>query len=153
VIDRAILFAALLFLAWPAQAVPFKSCFKDASQRYGVDPQLLVAIAKTESSMNPNAVGPKNANGTYDMGIMQINSEWLPRLSKFGIDRAELMQVCTNIHVGAWIMAHNIARHGSTWKAVGAYNASSASKQAVYATKVRDNYVWAGQMYAYGGER
>lgn len=121
------------------------NCFVEAGQRYGVDPHLLYAIAKTESSLNCRAVN-KNKNGTRDFGCMQINETHLPRLSKYGIGIRELFDPCTNISVGAWILAENFARHGVTWDAVGAYNAGGKknltqhNKRMGYAWKVFEKY-------------
>ena len=124
-----------------AGKIPYDECFTAAADRYNINKQVLVAIAKTESGLNPNAIGPRNANGTYDIGIMQINSSWLPSLAKFGIDKRELMNVCTNIYVGSWILAGNIGIHGPVWRAVGAYNASTASRQVSYVSRVQRNYL------------
>lgn len=119
--------------------VPYKQCFEEAANRYGLDKRMLVAIAKTESGIR-TVIGPKNGNDTYDIGVMQINSAWRPTLAKYGINEQGLMDPCTNIHVGAWILATNIQVHGPTWKAVGAYNARTPSKQVVYVKKVQRNY-------------
>jgi soluble lytic murein transglycosylase-like protein len=123
-----------------SEVIPYDKCFTSASLHFGIEKRLLVAIAKTESSLDPNAMGPKNKNGSYDMGMMQINSWWLSKLSKYGIAVKDLMGACTNIHVGAWILAQNISTHGATWKAVGAYNASTTSKQVIYVSRVKRNY-------------
>lgn len=128
------------------RVLPFEKCFESAASRFGVDKRMLVAIAKTESSLNPNAMGPKNANGSYDIGMMQINSGWLPTLGRVGISKRDLMSACTNIHVGAWIVSQNISRHGPTWRAVGAYNASSSLKQVAYASRVQKNYALVGDL-------
>ncbi len=37
-------------------AAPAMACWNEAAQRYGVNPQLLYAIAKTESGLNPRAL-------------------------------------------------------------------------------------------------
>lgn len=129
-----------------ASSLPFDNCFTSAAAHFGVEKRLLVAIAKTESSFNPHAMGPKNSNGTYDMGMMQINSSWLSTLSRFGIAGSDLMGACTNIHVGAWILAKNIGTHGATWKAVGAYNATTPSKQITYVSRVQRNYALVGSL-------
>jgi len=100
---------------------------------YGVSPQLLWAIAKVESDFIPHAIN-RNPNGTYDYGVMQINSVWAEKL---GIDIwRSLGEPCTNVRVGAWILAQCIQKHGYTWEAVGCYNASDKKKRQKYARKV-----------------
>lgn len=115
------------------------ACWEEAAARYGVNPYLLYAIAKTESNLNPSAVNRANKNGSYDIGLMQINSGWLPTLRKHGIDEAQLLDACTNIHVGAWVLAQNMRRMGNSWEAVGAYNARDAQLRIKYALKVYRN--------------
>lgn len=115
------------------------ACWEDAAARYGVNPYVLYAIAKTESGLNPSAINRANKNGSYDIGLMQINSAWLPTLRKHGIDEAQLWDACTNIHVGAWVLAQNMRRMGNSWEAVGAYNARDAQLRIKYALKVYRN--------------
>jgi len=86
--------------------------------------------------MNPRAVG-RNRNGSRDIGLMQVNSAWLPTLATHGITERDLFEPCTNIHVGAWILAGNVSRLGYTWEAVGAYNAVSPALRHAYVQKVR----------------
>jgi soluble lytic murein transglycosylase-like protein len=119
--------------------VDARACWEDAAARYGVNPYVLYAIAKTESNLNPSAINRSNANGTYDIGLMQINSGWLPTLRKHGIDEAQLWDACTNIQVGAWVLAQNMRRMGNSWEAVGAYNARDAQLRIKYALKVYRN--------------
>lgn len=112
------------------------ACWEEVGERYGINPYLLYAIAKTESGLNPRAVNRANANGSRDVGLMQINSAWFPRLQKMGIDEAHLMDACVNLEVGAWILAQNMRSLGRTWDAVGAYNAASPEKRVRYVGKV-----------------
>lgn len=111
------------------------ACFDEAAARYGLPASLLKAISRVESSGNPHAVN-RNSNGSYDIGHMQINSQWLPVLQRYGIDQRMLLDACVSTYVGAWVLAQNIRRYGYTWTAVGAYNATSPSKRMVYARKV-----------------
>ncbi len=67
---------------------------------------------------------------------MQINSMHLKRLGVYGITRAHLFEPCVSAYVGAWMLRENIERFGPTWKAVGAYNASSPDKQLRYANRI-----------------
>lgn len=113
-----------------------ESCLKAAAQHHKVDYMLLRAIAQVESGLNPTAVG-RNTNGTSDRGLMQINDWWLPKLANFGISKQSLMDPCVSAFVGAWILSHEISRHGSTWKAVGAYNSPTPKHQLIYVARVQ----------------
>lgn len=122
---------AFTFVVSAAQA----ACFDEAGKRYGIDPALLRAISRVESSGNPKAIN-RNKNGSRDVCHMQINSSWLPTLQKYGITEQSLFDPCTCTYVGAWILAGNVRRLGYNWNAVGAYNARSQEKRERYARKV-----------------
>jgi len=127
----------------------YNLCFKQAAERYRIDHRLLIAIAQVESSMNPRAIGLNKKNGkivSEDLGMMQINSSWIPKLSQMGITRSVLLDnPCQNIHVGAWILASNISSNGVNWESVGAYNAgfknANAEFRMKYARKVYEKYL------------
>jgi len=122
---------ALLVLPTMARA----DCIDDAAAYRHISPRLVRAIAQQESGMRANAINV-NANGSEDIGLMQINSSWLPKLARFGIQREHLFNACVNAYVGTWILASNFRQFGPTWKAVGAYNATSSSRQLVYANSI-----------------
>lgn len=137
--------AVVLIVFWLSgisQAVA-KDCWSKIGERYGIDPLLLVAIAKVESSFNPKAIR-YNRNGTYDVGLMQINSSNFSRLAAAGINTEKLDDACTSIEAGAVILSAFIEQHGYTWTAVGAYNAGSSPARGRlrkrYATKVWNTY-------------
>ncbi|KAF1026025.1 MAG: hypothetical protein GAK40_01312 [Burkholderia plantarii] len=122
--------AAAVLCAMPLASVHAADCWTRAGDKYGIDPLLLAAIAKVESSMKPDAIN-RNRNGTHDIGLMQINSMHLPRLIKVGVTRTRLIaEPCTAIDAGASILAGFIERFGYTWNAVGAYNAGAAPARA-----------------------
>jgi len=127
--------AALIAAIGALATAPAQACWDAAAARYGVSSELLYAIARTESALDPNAIG-HNRNGTRDIGLMQINSAWLPTLAAYGIGERELFEPCTSIHIGAWILAGNIQRLGYTWDAVGAYNAVAPDRRRAYASRV-----------------
>ncbi len=118
--------AFIFLLVQVATPVLAGSCFVAAGERYKIHPWLLYAVADVESSVNPSAVNGGHVGRTrsVDIGLMQINSRWLSRLSRYGIDAERLLDPCVNVHVGAWILADLFARYGATWEAVGAYNAA-----------------------------
>nr|WP_322093206.1 transglycosylase SLT domain-containing protein [Paraburkholderia bannensis] len=129
---QSIALAALL-IATPGLALA--DCIDDAAAFQHVNVSLMRAIAQVESGTQTNVVN-RNSNGTVDIGLMQINSSWLPRLAQVGITQQSLYDPCTNAYVAAWILAENIRQFGPTWNAIGAYNAASPDKRLAYAQKV-----------------
>lgn len=123
-------------------------CFEEAGEIYNLNPKLLRGIAQVESSMNPGALNLTHTQRTksHDIGLMQINSGWLPTLAKHGITREALIeQPCTNVKVGAWILARTMAREGASWNGVGAYNAVCTQLKGDACTQARMTYatkVW-----------
>lgn len=123
--------AVLLMILLPAVANAF--CFDEAGRAFGINPQLLRSIAKTESNLKPGAVN-RNSNGSTDMGLMQINSSWIHGM-KLDSDRL-LSDPCYNVMTGAKIMKLCIDRYGYAWEAVGCYNAVSMDKKVNYSWKI-----------------
>lgn len=120
-----------LLMALPSVSYAF--CFDQAGQEYDIAPLLLWGIARTESNFNPNAVN-RNTNGTYDFGVMQINSSWASTLGKKHWNA--LADPCTNVRTGAWILRQCIDKYGYNWRAVGCYNSQTPSKRDRYAARV-----------------
>lgn len=129
--------ASTIALSCALCGVARADCLDDAAAFQHVSVSLMRGIAQVESGMNPNAVNT-NTNGTVDIGLMQINSTWLPTLAREGITRESLFDACTNAYVGAWILSQNIRQLGPNWNAIGAYNSASPDKRLAYARKVYD---------------
>ena len=120
-------------------------CFEEASAKTGLPADLLKAIAKVESGMNPGAINKSHEErtGTVDLGLMQINSGSLRQLRDQGITRDRLLaDPCLNTMVGASILAEKIKRHGFDWNAVGAYNASCTQLKGAACSDARNTYAW-----------
>jgi len=116
--------------------------FREAADRYKIDPLLLVAIAKTESSINPYLINKANRNKSIDVGVMQINSCHFRELKGYMGDLNRLYDPRLNIHVGAWVLSQCIQRFGMSWQAVDCYNkgAKKAHRNSRYVRKVASHY-------------
>lgn len=113
------------------------NCWAAAGIRYDVPVDLLFAVGQVESSHKVDAIN-RNKDGSEDLGVMQINSRWLTVLAGYGITRHILLtKPCTNIQVGAWILAGEIQRTGYSWQTIGAYNAGPITKKTSAATRQR----------------
>jgi soluble lytic murein transglycosylase-like protein len=86
---------ALSALAGLLVAAPSWACWDEAAARYGLSSHLLYAIARTESGLNPAAVG-RNRDGSRDIGLMQINSSWLPTLAGHGTAASSARRAASN---------------------------------------------------------
>jgi len=132
---------SVLLLCAPLHAV---ACWEQAAQRYGLAAELLYAVARVESDLNPKAVNRSHEKrtGSYDIGLMQINSRNLPTLAKAGVAPGHLWDPCTSIHVGAGILREKLDRHGDSWEGVGAYNAACTRLKGVACRQARMTYAW-----------
>lgn len=119
----------LIFLLGISYSQNLYECFERAEMIYGIPKELLIAIGKVESSLNPKALN-KNRNGTYDVGIMQVNTSNIGLLKKAGIIKEawELWIPCKNVEAGAYILKLCIEKYGLTWKGVDCYNKGGRAK-------------------------
>ena len=114
-------------------------CINMAAVRYHVPATLITSIIKTEAGKN--GISVKNKNGTYDLGVMQINSSWLKQLEASGVTaKAVQYDPCVNVTIGTWILAQGIA-NGEGWQGVGNYHSYTPKHNQVYREKVRNTYI------------
>ncbi|EDZ97645.1 Lytic transglycosylase catalytic [Burkholderia sp. H160] len=130
--------AALLALGGSAaQAAPSADdCFDKAGAYQGVNPLVLRAVAWRESKGDATAIN-RNANGSIDVGQLQINSIHFPELKSQGIPHRALTDPCVNIFVAAWLLKQKMVRYGNTWRAIGAYHSESPHERDAYARSIQ----------------
>ncbi len=97
-----------------------------SSDKYGLDPELVAAVILVESGARPWVRSPKGA-----IGLMQIMPHMLEPLAVVG----NFATIETNIEVGCWILAGNIARLGEA-DGVSAYFWGSDIRSEGYLRKV-----------------
>ena len=89
-------------------AVPYLSCMALVASLYGLPPRVLPSIQAVEGG-RPGTVHV-NADGSQDLGVMQVNTRWLPALSLYtGLSAAAvrdrlLHRACFNIAAAGAIM-------------------------------------------------
>ena len=128
--------------------------FDAPCSRYRVPKRLVLAIAKTESGLDPwcvNVAGKtyrpgsragalaviRQAQARGLIGLMQINNWWLRHLN---LSPEVVLEPRNNATLGVWILAREIRRHGYNWKAVGAYHSPTPARQKMYAQAVAQKY-------------
>lgn len=93
--------------------VPFADLFNAAGSRYGVDPVLLAAMARTESGFDPAAVSPAGAQG-----LMQL----MPGTAK-GLGVTDPFDPAQSVQGAAQLMRDLLDRFGRVGEALAGYNA------------------------------
>ena len=115
------------------------ACIAVAAHQYDLDPLLLLAVKYVETADRTDTPIRYNKNGSWDIGLMQINTVWKDTLNRYGISDADLEIPCKNIAVGAWILADKIKQKG-LWEGVGSYHSNTPYLSRRYRTKVKE--VW-----------
>ena len=96
----------------PSGASTYRAAFEAAGRRYGIDPDLLAAVAWTESNFNADAVSHAGA-----IGLMQIMPGTAAGL---GVDPRDPVQA---IDGAARYLRQQLDRFGDVRLALAAYNA------------------------------
>jgi soluble lytic murein transglycosylase-like protein len=115
--------------------VPIR-CINEAAVSYAIPAELIMAIIFVEGGRN--GIAMHNTNGTYDYGVMQINSSWSRKAAQKGADTYALQyDACENVMIGTWILSQNIhATPGNLVQAVGNYHSHSPWLNYQYAKHV-----------------
>lgn len=116
-------------------------CVRQASKVFKINPLVIMSIIKVEGGK----VGTlsKNKNGTYDMGIMQINTIHLDEIRKKypRIGWKELTyNPCVNIGVGTSILHKRMSETNDYWRGVGNYHSKTPRFRDAYLAKVKGAY-------------
>ena len=116
------------------------ACLVMAANTYQVPAAVMIGIMQVEGGH----VGQQspNSNGSYDLGPMQVNTLWVPKLARlWNVDpRTAYVSVrddgCVNVHVAAWILKQKIAEAGSLVGGIAHYHSATAKHGVPYASKV-----------------
>lgn len=94
-----------------------------ASDRFKVNPHLVLAIIRAESDFSTDKVSKKGAIGL--MQVMPDTAEWVVIQGNLQpITKEQLFEAQTNIEIGTWYLAFLLQMFGGDQiKAIAAYNA------------------------------
>ncbi|MDU4254424.1 lytic transglycosylase domain-containing protein [Pseudomonas sp.] len=146
----AMLFAALVLIAPSAFAkLPVKplttECLQRVSQSYQIHPDVLLALMIVEGgTVGQNSRA--NDNGSYDIGLFQINTIHRAALAALGVTEESLRNDgCINAAVAGWhlrrvltpeVMA-GVTDEDSYLRAIARYHSTTPEFNEIYANKLR----------------
>jgi hypothetical protein len=101
-------------------------CSMAAAASYSVPANVLLAVADMEGGRP--GLWVLNANGTYDVGPMQFNTDYLKTLAPYGITPAAVAaDNCYPYQLAAWrLRNHIVDDNGDLWTRVSNYHSRNA---------------------------
>lgn len=119
-------------------------CIQRASAQYGIHTDILFAILMVEGG-TVGRDSRANSNGTYDIGLFQINSMHRKELASIGIDERELRNDgCVNAMVAARHlkkvitpkMLSNVRTQDDYLRMIANYHSATPKYNKIYADKL-----------------
>jgi len=118
-----------------------RACIEAAAKAHGLPPTVLVILLRVEGGRLGRV--SDNTNATVDIGPMQVNEIWLPKLAaRWGASVPDTFlalrdNFCANLEGGAWILRQGMDEaRGDFWQGVGYYHSHAPEHKADYLRKV-----------------
>ncbi|WP_208456190.1 conjugal transfer protein TrbN [Burkholderia sp. BCC0044] len=127
---------ALTFPVWTTHAADMPTeritCSIAAAVRYQIPVNAMLAVAEQEGGRP--GLRMRNANGTYDVGAMQMNTAYLKELKRFGIEERDVAGPgCYPYHLAAWrLRRHVLDDRGDIWTRIANYHSRTPVYNARY---------------------
>jgi hypothetical protein len=110
-----------------ADEAMIENCLKAAADLHHVPARLLVLLINVEAG-RLEAVS-QNSNGTVDIGPMQVNDTWIPKIARHWRTSTDASyqalrnSFCANVEGGAWILRQALDEaRGILWEGVALYH-------------------------------
>jgi hypothetical protein len=124
-----------------SMSIPYLACMALVAAVYHLPPRVLPSIQAVEGGMVGDA--SRNADGSSDLGVMQVNTLWLPFLSHVArlpadeTERRLVFDPCFNIAAAGLIMRTYLNEtRGDLMQAVGDYHSHTFDRNRRYQEKV-----------------
>jgi hypothetical protein len=124
-------------------ATPFLACMALVASIYHLPPRVLPSIHAVEGGW-PGAV-IRNANGSEDLGVMQVNTLWIGPLVRYtglgavAVRDRLISEPCFNIAAaGAILRSYLDEARGDLMQAIGFYHSHRPERGLPYRERVRD---------------
>lgn len=122
-------------------AIPYLACMALVAATYSLPPRVLPAIQRVEGGQAGSV--SRNADGSDDLGVMQVNTVWLrPLADRTGMTEAAVRQrlisdPCFNIAAAGLILRQRLAaRRGDLMTAIGDYHSATPALNRRYQAAV-----------------
>jgi len=125
-----------------ASSLRLNQIINEKGQKYGVPPVIIKATILTENEeMRWDAIN-ENSDGSFDIGVGQINTIWLdePATKHFNLTVDKLLNPEINIEVVAFLLSRHIRKKGLNYYAIGCYHNRHPEKQVKWLERFKKHY-------------
>ena len=121
------------------------ACINQAAVANAVPAELILAIITVEGGRN--GIAMPNKNGTFDLGVMQINTSWQDAIAQKRYTLNDIRyDSCENIKFGTWILDQCIKNNSDLDEAIGDYHSHTPVFNTEYSQKVLKDYQYIHKM-------
>ncbi len=127
----------MIFADLPPQYQERIVCSVLASVTYDVPANIVLAIAELENGKP--GMYRRNENGSYDVGVMQLNTQYLADLSGYGITAKDVaVSGCYPYMLAIWRLRKHIGHDkGDLWTKAANYHSHTPKYNVRYRTKLK----------------
>ncbi|KAG0166433.1 hypothetical protein DFQ30_007198 [Apophysomyces sp. BC1015] len=134
----------LMDMAAMPPAIYREACIEQAAAHYRAYPDIIRAVIRAEGGTTGKI--SRNKDGSFDMGLMQVNSVHLPELARYGITQEMLVgNECLNIMIGTQFpLQDSVEEHRISVSRLGASAArpGSAAMNPAKSNNQDDELLW-----------
>ena len=115
---------SLICFSLPSNAITIKDIITKEAIKQGVPVGVAIAVAKVESSLNPNAINYEANRNQFSIGlfqVMQSTAKWFCNLNTM----EELLNIMNNVRCGISYLRSQMERYKDIDKAILSYNSGS----------------------------
>jgi hypothetical protein len=127
----------MIFADLPPQYQERIVCSVMASVTYDVPANIILAVAELENGKS--GMYRPNANGTQDVGVMQMNTQYLADLSGYGITANDVADSsCYPYMLATWrLHQHIVHDKGDLWTKAANYHSRTPRYNSIYRAKLK----------------
>lgn len=121
-----------MFADLPPQMQERVVCSISAAAKFQVPANIVLAVAEKEAGKPGQWV--RNSNGTYDVGAMQFNTDYLGDLARYGITPKDVAAAgCYAYDLAAWRLRQHIKNDkGDLWTRAANYHSRTERYNSIY---------------------
>jgi soluble lytic murein transglycosylase-like protein len=114
----------------------YRDCVSTAAESFELSPLMIELIIETEGGW-PGA-RMRNKDNSYDLGVMQINTRWLPFFAERGLSESDLQNnACLNIYAGTYLLKKHLKQTGDVALAMAYYHNRKPHFAAAYLARIQ----------------